>query len=214
MEPISLETVLTARKNALVIIDVQNEFCHPDGPFARKGMDMRIIDEMFPSLINLTNAARRYGVQVVFVRNVEDSATDSEAWTFRPDGDERTANGMICRRGSWGAEFYGVAPQPEDVVVEKHRFSAFVNTRLDTVLRARKIDALVLAGVASNVCVESTARHAVMLDYHVVLAEDACASWDRAAHEMTMQNTRRFFGKVTDTGTIARLWGASRDESI
>jgi len=207
LEPISLETVLTARKNALVIIDVQNEFCHPEGPFARKGMDMSIIGEMLVPLKNLTNAAYEYGVPVVFVRNIEDSATDSEAWMLRPDGDEHTANGMICRRGSWGAEFYGIAPRPEDIVVEKQRFSAFVNTRLDTVLRSLKIEVLTLAGVASNVCVESTARHAVMLDYHVVLAEDACASWDRAAHEMTMQNTRRFFGKVTDSGTIARFWG-------
>ena len=206
MEPISLETVLTARKNALVIIDVQNEFCHPDGPFARKGMDMRIIDEMLSPLKRLISAAHKYGVPVVFVRNVEDSATDSEAWTLRPDGDERTVNGMICRRGSWGAEFYGITPQPDDTVVEKHRFSAFVNTPLDTVLRARKIDVLVLAGVASNVCVESTARHAVMLDYHVVLAEDACASWDRAAHDMTMQNTRCFLGKVSDSATISNLW--------
>jgi ureidoacrylate peracid hydrolase len=208
LEPISLETVLAARKNALVIIDVQNEFCHPEGPFARKGRDMSIIDGMLQPLASMANSARKYGVPVVFVRNVEDSATDSEAWTLRPDGDEREVNGMICRRGSWGTEFYEITPQPEDIVVEKHRFSAFVNTRLDTVLRARKIETLVLASVASNVCVESTARHAVMLDYHVVLAEDACASWDRAAHEMTKHNTRRFFGKVTDSGTIVRLWSA------
>ena len=200
--------MLTARKNALVIIDVQNEFCHPEGPFARKGRDMSIIDGMLQPLASMANFARKYGVPVVFVRNVEDSATDSEAWTLRPDGDEREVNGMICRRGSWGTEFYEITPQPEDIVVEKHRFSAFVNTRLDTALRARKIETLALAGVASNVCVESTARHAVMLDYHVVLARDACASWDRAAHEMTLQNTRRFFGKVTDSGTIARLWSA------
>jgi len=207
LEPISLETVLTARKNALIIVDVQNEFCHHDGSFARSGLYMSVIGEMLPPLTRLINAAHKCSVPVVFIRNVEDSATDSEAWMLRPDGDERTANGMICRRGSWGAEFYGVEPLPDDIVVEKHRFSAFVNTRLDTVLRARKIETLVLSGVSSNVCVESTARHAVMLDYHVVLAEDACASWDRAAHEMTMQNIRRFFGKVTDSGTITRLWG-------
>ena len=205
--------MLTSRINALVIIDVQNEFCHHDGSFARSGMNMSIIGEMFLPLTILTNAAYKYGVPVVFIKNVEDVATDSEAWTFRPDGNEHAANGMICRRGSWSAEFYGIEPRPEDIVVEKHRFSAFVNTRLDTVLRARKIETLVLAGIASNVCVESTARHAIMLDYHVVLAEDACASWDRAAHEMTMQNTRRFFGKVTDSCTISRLWGAGPDIS-
>ena len=206
MQPIALEHLLQNTRSALLIIDVQNEFCHPEGSFARMGMDMSIVEEMLAPLDRLIDAAHSKNIPVIFIRNVEDEATDSEAWTFRPDGNENHANGFICRRGSWGAELYHIAPQGDDIVVEKHRFSAFVNTRLDTILRAKKIETLVLTGVSSNVCVETTARHAVMLNYHVVIAEDACASWDREAHEMAMKNTRNFFGKVTDADTAARLF--------
>ncbi len=79
MEPISLETVLTARKNGLIVIDVQNEFCHPEGSFARSGMDMKAVEKMVNPLLQLISAAHACNVPVVFIRNVEDETTDSEA---------------------------------------------------------------------------------------------------------------------------------------
>ena len=206
MQPIALENLLQNTRSALIIIDVQNEFCSPEGSFAKMGMDMSIIEKMLAPLDRLIKAAHLSDVPVIFIQNVEDAATDSEAWTLRPDGSENHANGFICRRGSWDAEFYHIEPQDDDIVVEKHRFSAFLNTRLDTVLRAKKIETVVLTGVSSNVCVETTARHAVMLNYHVVIPEDACASWDREAHEMAMKNTRSFFGKVSDAENVSGLW--------
>ena len=205
MQPLSLTHLLSNTKIALMIIDVQNEFCHPEGSFAKMGMDMSIIEKMLAPLDRLIDAAHNKNLPVIFIQNVEDASTDSEAWSHRPDGNENHANGFICRSGSRGTEFYHVKPQDNDIVIEKHRFSAFVNTRLDTVLRARKIETLVLTGVSSNVCVETTARHAVMLDYHVILPEDACAAWDMEAQEMAMKNTRSFFGKVTDAATVIRL---------
>ena len=205
MQPMALEHLLRNTRSALVIIDVQNEFCSPAGSFAKMGMDMSIIEKMLRPLDLLIDTAHSKNIPVIFIQNVEDEATDSEAWSHRPDGNENHANGQICRRGSWDAEFYHIAPENGDIVVEKHRFSAFLNTRLDTILRAKKIETVILAGVSSNVCVETTARHAVMLNYHVIIPEDACASWNQAAHDMAMQNTRNFFGKVTDAETISEL---------
>lgn len=66
--------------------------------------------------------------------------------------------------------------------------------------------ALVLGGVASNVCVETTARHAIMLDYHVVVAEDSCANWHADLHEAAMKNIRLWLGKVATAADIIRLW--------
>ena len=206
MQPIALEHLLLNTRSVLIIIDVQNEFCSPEGSFAKLGMDMSIVEKMLEPLDRLIEAAHSGNIPVIFIQNTEDSATDSEAWTLRPDGSENHANGFICRRGSWDTEFYHIEPRGDDIIVEKHRFSAFLNTRLDTILRAKKIETVVLTGVSSNVCVETTARHAVMLDYHVILPEDACASWDREAHEMAMKNTRSFFGKVTDAATVTGLW--------
>lgn len=112
----------------------------------------------------------------------------------------------VCRKGSWGADFYEVAPEPGEVVVNKHRYSAFVNTRLDSILRSQKIETLIMTGVSTNVCVESTARDGFMLDYHIVLLRDACASYSTQAHEMTIKNIEGYFGEVTDTREVISLW--------
>lgn len=85
--------------------------------------------------------------------------------------------------GELGAEFYEVSPLPEEIIVNKHRYSAFINTRLDSVLRSLRIETLIMTGVSTNVCVESTARDGFMLDYQIVMVQDACASYSRAAHD-------------------------------
>ena len=109
-------------------------------------------------------------------------------------------------KGSWGAEFYEVLPEENDIIVNKHRYSAFVNTRLVSVLKTLKIETLIMTGVSTNVCVESTARDGFMLDYHIVLAADACASYSSAAHDMTLQNIEGYFGKVSEVAELIDIW--------
>lgn len=112
----------------------------------------------------------------------------------------------MTRRGAWGTEIYALEPAENDIIVEKHRFSAFHNTRLDTVLRSLGVQTVVMGGLATNVCVMTSATHAVMHGYHVVLAEDACAAWFRNAHDMALDNIRRFVGKVVGSGEIIGAW--------
>ncbi|MDB5055744.1 MAG: isochorismatase hydrolase, partial [Bacilli bacterium] len=112
----------------------------------------------------------------------------------------------ICNTGSWGAEFYEVAPLPGDIVVKKHRFSAFINTRLESVLRALKIETLVLTGVSTNICVESTARDGFMLDFRIVLMKDACAAFSQEEHDMSLKTIDTYFGMVARTNEVISFW--------
>ena len=203
---ISLETVLRERKSALILIDVQNEFCHPEGSFGKKGMDLSRVNRIMPPIRALIDAAHRSGRPVIFIKNTEDAGTDAEAWVCRPDGDENLPNEGVTRRGSWGAELYDLEPAEGDIVLEKHRFSAFYNTRLDTVLRTLGVQTLVFGGLATNVCVMTSATHAVMQGYHVVVAEDACAAWFADAHEMALKNMRLFVGKVVTSDDLIGVW--------
>ena len=91
-------------------------------------------------------------------------------------------------------------------MVIKHRYSAFVNTDLDLILKAQQIKTLLITGTATNVCVESTARHAHMLDYHVVFLCDLTAASDPGLHEATLQNIQKYFGYVTASDDIQALW--------
>jgi isochorismate hydrolase len=130
------------RHTALVVIDMQNDFIADDGLIAREGRDVSQAKEMAEHLPKLIEAARAAGVFVVFVRNVYTSEQNfylSDVWLEQAA--RKRAGGYtripVCAAGSWGGDFYGdVRPEPNDPIVTKHRYSAFYNTDLDTILRA------------------------------------------------------------------------------
>ena len=201
MKPLA-ELVTPAKKTAVIVVDVQNDFCHPDGACAKGGADTSSALAMIPRLAKFLDAAREAGSKVIFIRKVHEDCTDSEPWLARTDG----RPGKTCRSGTWGTEFTGLIPAEGDPIVHSHRYSAFVNTRLDSVLRTFKIETLIMAGVATNVCVESTARHGYMLDYNVVFLSDCSAAYSQAAHDMTLDNMRKHFGVVSTADEVAVAW--------
>ena len=99
-----------------------------------------------------------------------------------------------------------MAPRAGDAVVTKHRFGAFTGTDLDVILRSQGIKTVVMTGIATNICVESTAREAFMRDYFVVLADDACAAYSRAQHDTTLANIDIAFGVVHKTEELIEHW--------
>ena len=113
---------------------------------------------------------------------------------------------MHCREGSWGIELYQVEPQANERVLAKRRFSAFYSTDLDVMLRARGIKSLIMAGVATNVCVETTARDGFMRDYHIVFLSDCTAAYDRQEHYSALNNMSKYFGVVADSKELIEAW--------
>jgi ureidoacrylate peracid hydrolase len=201
--PTLLQNLEPAR-TAVLVVDVQNDFCSPEGATAKSGRSVKACTDMVPRLMRLIDGARDAGVNVIFVQANGGRWTDSEAWLYRASEKPRSGN---CREGTWGAEFYGVAPRPDEAVVPKPRNSAFFNTRLDSILRTFKVDTLVVTGVATNVSVESTVRDAVQRDYNVVLVEDCAGAYDQAAHDATLFNVRNFFGTVSTCSEVLGIWG-------
>jgi ureidoacrylate peracid hydrolase len=188
----------------LLVVDVQNDFCSSDGAAARRGDDVGAAQAMVPRLLRFIERARRAGVPIMYVRTTHSPRTDTPPWLLR-----RSQQGMsrTCREGTWGAELYeGIAPAPGEPIVIKHRYSAFVRTDLDTILRARGTESLLVSGVTTNVCVETTARDAYMLDYYVTLVEDCSAAYSPAAHSGTLENIRNHFGLVASSDEIASTW--------
>jgi ureidoacrylate peracid hydrolase len=160
---------------------------------------------MIPRLKELCTHARTLGIPVIFVRTTHDETTSSSAWLRRKDqvGGERFA---CCISNTWGAEFYEVQPAPQDVVVTKHRYSAFIGTNLRQILTAKMRDRLILTGVATNVCIESTARDGLMFDYHIVMVSDCTATTDDAAQLASEGNIRQNFGWVASAADILKAW--------
>lgn len=200
--------LLTERRPALVIVDVQNDFCHPEGKFARAGLDMSAIEPIYGPISRLAAAFRSKKLPVCFIVNVEDEATDSEAWLCHPDGAPDKPNLGATRRGTWGAEICRLSPEPGDAIIEKHRYSAFVSTRLEAFLHANGAQSVVLCGVSTNVCIDTTCRHGLMLDYHMIVSSDGCGAWSAPAHENALDNMSRFFAKVAASDEIIAILNA------
>jgi ureidoacrylate peracid hydrolase len=113
------------------------------------------------------------------------------------------------QEGTWGADFYGdLRPngQGVEVTIDKHRYSACVGTRLDQILRSNGIETIVVAGVATSGCVESSVRDAFMLDYYVVVAGDACGDYDVVRHEAALRKMDLSFGYVVTVDDIETTW--------
>jgi ureidoacrylate peracid hydrolase len=188
----------------LIIVDVQNDFVGDGGWFDRSGQNLSLMRRAIDDLVEFIPVARSAGVRPIFVQAIYD-----EKWLSPPMLERHQLVGFDtrhCQSGTWGAEFYKVAPEDGDDVIVKHRYSAFIGTDLDPLLRAQRVDNLIFTGITSNVCVESTARDAYMHDYHVVVVSDLTATYAQEPHDATLQNIRRAFGRVVTSAEIIDVW--------
>ena len=199
---------------ALVLVDMVNDFIDPKGKTAVKAN--RPIDfarSVIPAMRGLLEAARAAGVMVVHVQHttLPNHASSSGPWL---DARSRATYSVddICLDGTWGQQIIDeLEPLPGEAVVKKYRYSGFAGTNLDLVLRSAGRRTVVCAGVSTNACVEATAREAFSLDYYVVYAGDACASWNMELHEATLASAAHRYAIVTDSTSMATSWASANE---
>jgi ureidoacrylate peracid hydrolase len=194
---------------AVLVVDVQNDFCGPEGGLAQLGVDMSAIVACIPKIVTLVDAARQVGVPVIHIRTHADATTESPAWMeqrLRRSPDRP----RWCEPGTWGANFYTVIPHPGEIIISKHRYSAFIDTNLDLILRSTGISSLIMTGVASNNCVDCTARDGFMKDYYIVFVDDCTAATNAAIHAATLANIESLFGLVVKSDQVLKEWQAIR----
>jgi ureidoacrylate peracid hydrolase len=159
---------------AVLVIDMQNGFCHPEGSLPAAGFGLPDIEQVIAENAAMIDAARSAGLPVIYTRHVyRPGLLDAPApmRAMFPPGVEPLI------RGSWDADICAeLAPRPGEVIIDKNRFDAFLYTELDTVLRALGVHRLLVSGVVTSVCVESTVRSAQQRDYQVTVAEDGTSA--------------------------------------
>lgn len=159
-------------RTALLVIDMQNDFLEPSSPLCAP--DGLALMDKFLELIEVCRAA---GIEVIFTASVYAPGDSDLGRMGELFPGLKGANTL--RRGSHGAQIHErLVPRPEELIVEKPRYSAFFRTGLDEHLRAKGIDTLIIGGVCTNVCCESTARDALFRDYRVFFLADATATYD------------------------------------
>ncbi len=210
-----LDKKVVPSHTALIVMDVQNDFCANGGVFDKEGKDISHLQAIIPKLISFIREARRAGVTIVYSRSIHSSEGSHYLSDAYVEQQTRWAKGRyteypFCQEGSWGADFYqGIEPLPKEVVVTKHRFSTFMDTDLDLILRSRGIRTLIMTGMATNVCVETTARDGFCRDYYIVCLKDCAAAPSPELHNNTLKNIDLHFGEVVDSSDVLRCWQKS-----
>lgn len=202
-----LKAWITPSRTAVLIVDMQVDFASPEGALATY-FDMAVVQPAVAAAARLADAARARGVPVVFAGLFTTPETDSPAWLerIRRRGGDPDSEAAICRSGEPGSDFYGPQPAPGELVVKKTRYSAFLGADLDVRLKALGVDTLVIAGLTTECCVDSTVRDAFDLDYHVFVAADACAAYDAELHMASLKIMALNSAILTDTARIAEAW--------
>ncbi len=206
----TLDEVLDPRRCAVLVIDMQNDLVKPDGKIAQTGLDMSGMYRILPLCASFIEEARAAGVPVVHVQTttLPDGASDSPSW-IRAKG-EMVRSDDFCMDGTWGAQICDeVAPLPGEVVVTKHRSSAFRGTEMDLVLRSLGVETVVVIGEQTPGCVEATFRDAAYHDYYNVLVEDCIAAYDPEQHEASLLVQRRRHDVCT-AARVFEVWARDR----
>ena len=180
---------------ALVVVDLQNAFCRPEGSFVRRGLAIEGVDEIVARCRALVALAEARDWLVVPTRLAYRADHADAGLLVARNPAIRALGGYV--EGSFDAALVDAlerpAGSPRWLVVRKTRYDPFCGTTLADDLRARGVGELVVCGVATNVCVESTVRHAHDLDFPVRVVEDAVASYDRRLHEASLETMGRHF---------------------
>lgn len=179
----NLKGWIAPARTALLLVDMQVDFAMPDGAMGKSGKDLSTVAAALDNAALLAKAARAADVPCLFVRLITRQSDETDLlreWKARR-GTEGEA--PLCQEGTRGADFVGPQPRGTEAVFSKSRYDAFSGTGLDAHLRGLKRDTLVIAGLTTECCVESTARHAFEQDYHVFIAADAVAAYEKDLHE-------------------------------
>ncbi|MFC7052540.1 cysteine hydrolase family protein [Hansschlegelia quercus] len=199
---------------ALIVIDMQRDFCEPGGYIATVGYDVAPAHALIPRIAALRDAVRSWGGLVVYTREGHRSDLSDlgshKRFRSRAAGGEIGSRGPLGRllvRGEPGWDIVAaLAPADGEPVVDKPGFSAFHATDLDRILGARGVRHLIVCGVTTDVCVHSTLRDAVDRGYEPLLVSDCCAATDPANHAASIEticSEGGIFGAVASAAAVA-----------
>ena len=197
---------ITREKTALLVIDMQNGFTEPGGSMAKIGLPYQELRAAIPGCRKLVDAARKAGVPVIYTRYVfHPGYVDGGILPNHIVPAMKEVGSLAA--GTWDAEIIDeLAPAEGELVIDKSRPSSFYGTRLEPILDSLGIRSLVICGVTTNICVETTARDAGQRDYYTHVISDATAEFDKDRHEHALTGVGFLFGWVNTVDDVLRAW--------
>ena len=196
-----LRAKLNPESTALIIIDMQKDFCCEGGSFHKRGFDVMPAQRLAKRLNSFLKEARKVLKHIIHLHMMKkpELASPVVDELYGRIGKDRFVDPAF-------AEPYEVIPRPGDIVIPKYKYSGFVSTYLDQFLRSKRINTLIITGLATNVCVESTARDGFMREYYIVIPSDLTEGTSTEAKKWSLLNLDMFFGEVVSSDEILECW--------
>ncbi len=198
---VDVPVALKGRKPAMIVVDMQNAFLHDQGSVATMGLDITYMKETVTPVTRLVQACHDTGIPIIFTRYVlRPDYTDAGLREERRPG--ACASGSLVA-GTWDADLDSrMDVRDTDYILDKNRYSSFYNTNLEVILRGLQTDTLIVCGVTTEICVDSTIRDAYFRDFRILVPEDAVAATDIERHHGTLRTIEYGFGTVTTTAAL------------
>ncbi len=203
----SLDEVLDRSHTALIIVDVQNDFCSIKGEFAKHKKDISMCESIIPGVKSLLECARDNDVFVVFLQQIamNSGLSDSPAWIYRKLKAHTFSEYALV--DTWGSQIVDeLKPKETEIVIQKHRPSGFMGTKLDLILRSNGIESVAVTGVVTEGCVESTARDASFHDYYVVYVGDCMGSTNKEIHDAALKIASFRGHDIINSEYLSNIW--------
>ena len=194
---------------ALLLVDVQRDFCSSDGMYGQLGRDLSLISPAVQNLKIVLDSARDNGILPIYIQNQwlpEHKAVSGPWLRFMIHQRDMPPERGCTVVGTPGAEILEeVRPRTNDVIVPKWRSSAFVGTNLDMILKCSGIKSVVCTGFVTEGCLESTARDAIFYDYYTVVLDDCVGTFDHDLHEASLKVLRTRVDVVASENVLS-IW--------
>jgi ureidoacrylate peracid hydrolase len=206
-----MATMALSRDNtALLVVDMQNSFCADDGRCGAVGLPIQNLQAAIQPCVKLVAAARAANIPVIYTR-----------YMYRPDYADggvlvkhlipELADAKALQAGTSDIEIVDeLTPKDGDFIIDKNRPSSFYATNLETVLNGLDVDSLVVCGVTTNCCVETTVRDASQRDYKTFVVQDAVAELDEERHTVALKSMAMLFGNLVTVEDVAGAWGVAQ----
>ena len=210
-------------RTALLVVDMQNAFAHKGGYFDLVGLDITPIQRIIEPCRKVIHAAHAKGIRIIYLqmgcsqdlsdRGSPDAPSSVKSRVLSMMKEHPEWKDKFYIYGTWGAEIIEeLKPREGDVVVKKQKHDGFIGTNLDIILRTLGAKYLFFVGAATNICVESTLRHAFSLDYFPILVSDAVSQMgSNITQDATILNVQSTFGWVTNVKELLHAMGSTEN---
>lgn len=188
---------------ALIVVDMQNDFCSPSGLMARMGKNVSQMDKLVDSIQTLIDTCENKDIPIFYTQQIYDRSKLNELQNEQYDLDGKM---ITCDIDGDGWQFYGLTP-PEDQVYKKYSYNIFSNERLVDNLQKLRIKTLIITGVSTQICVETAIRNGFDLGYKIVVPNDliGTTSSDPTIQKRTLDLVKKTYGTVSSLSEVTEV---------